>query len=129
MPKSLKELKHFTTESPHVRAEKKGRRIMSQLLGVSLMKKKLEIFGRMQEFDLVNEQEKIVGDVKRYVTKTTSPTSEIDRMSAYVWFMENLSNQAEANGEKSLSVLAIGKSSKPLQRDMTNCLVMSKYTS
>ena len=62
--------------------------------------RRIEISGKMQEFDLVNEEAKIIGDVKRYVTKTSSPTAEIDRMSAYVWFTEKLESSTKRKWRK-----------------------------
>ena len=100
MPITLDEFKRLSKKPRSVVVEEKARRIMSELLGVPLTKKKLNIFGIQQEFDLVNERAKIVGDVKLYETKTSSPTAEIDRISAYIWFMEKLELSSKSKWRK-----------------------------
>jgi len=96
----VNEARRLPKKTPAIEAEEKARSIMSKLFGIPLVKKKLEIFGKIQEFDLTNEEAKIVGDVKLYVTRTSSPTAEIDRMSAYVWFMEKLESSSQTKWRK-----------------------------
>ena len=100
MPITYNEFEKLSEKTSSTDAEENARGIMSKLLGIKLAKKKLKVFGKMQEFDLVNEEARIVGDVKCYVTKTSSPTAEIDRISAYVWFMEKLESSSKSKWRK-----------------------------
>lgn len=52
------------TKNQLTEAEEKASRNMSEFIGVPLVKKRLKIVRKLQEFDLVNEEAEIVDDVK-----------------------------------------------------------------
>ncbi|OYT33127.1 hypothetical protein B6U96_17350 [Archaeoglobales archaeon ex4484_92] len=67
-----------------------AKEVMERYLGVKLEKKKLNIFGKYKEFDLVNIEEAIVGDVKFYIYRGAIPAAQFSAISEYVWLMEKL---------------------------------------
>ena len=67
-----------------------AKKVMENYLGVKLEKKKLNIFGKYKEFDLVNVEKGIVGDVKSYKFKGGVPAAQFSNISEYVWLMEKL---------------------------------------
>jgi hypothetical protein len=62
---------------------------MEKHFGVKLEKKRLNIFGKYKEFDLVNVEHAIVGDVKFYQFRG-NPSAQFSTLSEYVWLMEKL---------------------------------------
>ncbi len=79
-------------------SHEKAAEIMSGFLGIPLAcKQKLEIYGKEKNFDMVNTEHRIVGDLKRFEHKGTSPTAQKDNVSAYIWLMEKLE---ASTGEK-----------------------------
>jgi hypothetical protein len=89
MPKPIEEIKYLPKRPLHEEAEDLARKVLSNLLGISLYKEDLKIFGKLKEFDLVNIKARIVGDVKRLTTKGVASAEEAD-MCKYVWLMEKL---------------------------------------
>lgn len=88
---------------PEKISHKKAAEIMSRFLGIPLAcKQKLEICGKKKEFDMVNTEHRIVGDLKRFEYKGTSPRALEDNMSTYIWLMEKL---AALTGEKWKKIL------------------------
>ena len=69
--------------------EEIAKEVMEKHFGVKLEKRRLNIFGKYKEFDLVNVEEAIVGDVKRYTFKG-HPAAEFSAISEYIWLMEKL---------------------------------------
>ena len=91
-------------EKPHIESldpEAIAKEVMEKFLGVKLEKKRLNIFGKYKEFDLVNIEKGIVGDVKYFKFKGSTPSAEFSNISEYIWLMENSKNQAIGNGENS----------------------------
>ena len=72
-----------------INPEEIAREVMEKHLSVKLEKRKLNIFGKYKEFDLVNVEEAIVGDIKCYTFKG-HPTAEFSAISEYIWLMEKL---------------------------------------
>jgi len=66
------------------------RKIISEYLKIPLTKAKVNICGKYKEFDIVNIEHKIVGDIKYYKFKGSTPSAEFSTLSEYVWLMEKL---------------------------------------
>lgn len=77
-----------------------AKEVMEEYLGVKLEKKKLNIFGKYKEFDLVNIEEAVVGDVKSYTFKGAVPAAQFSAMSEYVWLMEKLEQSSGRKWKK-----------------------------
>ena len=67
-----------------------AKRVMERHLGVKLEKRKLNILGKYKEFDLVNVECSIVGDVKCFKFKGSAPSAAFSNISECVWLMEKL---------------------------------------
>ena len=69
-----------------------ARKAIEKELRVQLPNGKLNINGKLKKFDLVNEEKKIVGDVKHYsMTKGGNrPSGKISTLNEYVWIMQLL---------------------------------------
>ena len=80
--------------------EEQIREIMSRFLGVSLSKDRLSIFGKEKEFDIVNIEAKIVGDIKSYRYSGTIPSAEYSTLCEYVWLMEKLEESSKCKWRK-----------------------------
>lgn len=72
--------------------EVKARKAIEEELGIKLQSEKVNINGKFKNFDLVNLENKVVGDVKHY--KTTSggnrPSAKFSTLNEYVWLMQLL---------------------------------------
>lgn len=72
--------------------EEKARKAIEKELKIQLQCRKVNINGKFKNFDLVNLESKIVGDVKYY--KTTSggnrPSAKFSILNEYVWLMQLL---------------------------------------
>jgi len=70
--------------------EEQAREAIEKELGVKLDSGEVSINGKTKNFDLLNINEKIVGDVKHY--KTTSggnrPSAKFSILNEYVWLMQ-----------------------------------------
>ncbi len=77
-----------------------AKEVMEEYLGVKLEKKKLNIFGKYKEFDLVNIEEAVVGDVKFYTFKGAVPAAQFSAISEYVWLMEKLEQSSGRKWKK-----------------------------
>ncbi|MEM4736885.1 MAG: hypothetical protein QXD41_03360 [Nitrososphaeria archaeon] len=75
---------------PKPNPEEIAKRVMERHFGIKLEKKNVNIFGKYKEFDLVNIENCIVGDVKHYSFKGINPSSEFTNLSEYCWLMEKL---------------------------------------
>lgn len=84
------EIKQLEAVEDRFDPEAIARKVMEKYLGVKLEKKKLNIFGKYKEFDLVNIEKGIVGDVKFYTFKGGVPAAQFSNISEYVWLMEKL---------------------------------------
>jgi len=73
-----------------INPEEIAKEVMEKYFGVKLEKRRLNIFGKYKEFDLVNVEEAIVGDVKRYTFKGEVPAAQFSAISEYIWLMEKL---------------------------------------
>lgn len=69
--------------------EDDARRTMSQYIGVPLYKEKLDINGKLKEFDLVNIERRIVGDFKHFRYRGPA-MAEMSNIIEYIWVMEKL---------------------------------------
>jgi len=70
--------------------ETTARKVMEEYLRVKLEKRRLNIFGKYKEFDLVNVENNIVGDVKYFRFRGSIPSAEFSNISEYVLLMERL---------------------------------------
>jgi len=70
--------------------ETTARKVMEEYLRVKLEKRRLNIFGKYKEFDLVNVENNIVGDVKYFRFRGSTPSAEFSNISEYVLLMERL---------------------------------------
>ena len=72
--------------------EENARRAIEEKLKIELPSGKVNINGKYKNFDLVNLENKVVGDVKNY--KTTSggnrPSAKFSVLNEYVWLMQLL---------------------------------------
>ncbi len=72
--------------------EEQAREAIEKELGVTLGSGKVNINGKQKNFDLINNEKRIVGDVKHY--KTTSggnrPSAKFSTLNEYVWIMQLL---------------------------------------
>ncbi len=72
--------------------EIKARKAIEEELGVQLPSETVNINGKMKNFDLVNKEHFIVGDIKNY-KKTAGgnrPSAKISILNEYVWLMQLL---------------------------------------
>jgi len=84
-------LKEEKTEKPDdFNPEKIAKKVMEKYLNVKLENRKVNIFGKYKEFDLVNLEKAIVGDVKYYTFKGAVPAAQFSAISEYIWLMEKL---------------------------------------
>ncbi len=75
---------------PEAISEERAASIMSKFLGVPLScKQNLEICGKTKNFDFVNLERRVVGDLKSFYYKGT-PSAQKDNITSYVWLMEKL---------------------------------------
>ncbi|AIG98431.1 hypothetical protein AFULGI_00016720 [Archaeoglobus fulgidus DSM 8774] len=84
------ETEQLEADEDRIDSEAIAKEVMEEYLGVKLEKKKLNIFGKYKEFDLVNIEEAVVGDVKFYTFKGAVPAAQFSAISEYVWLMEKL---------------------------------------
>jgi len=82
--------------------EEQIREVMSRFFGIPLSKEKLSIFGKEKEFDIVNIEAKMVGDIKSYTYSGATPSAEFSTLCEYVWLMEKLE---ESSGIKWRKIL------------------------
>ena len=72
--------------------EENARRAIEERLKIELPSGKVNINGKYKNFDLVNLENKVVGDVKNY--KTTSggnrPSAKFSVLNEYAWLMQLL---------------------------------------
>jgi hypothetical protein len=72
--------------------EGKARKAIEEEIKIKLSNEKVNINGKFKNFDLVNLQNKIVGDIKHY--KRTSvgnrPSAKFSILNEYVWLMQLL---------------------------------------
>ena len=70
--------------------EESARDALAEYLGVDLCEDRIDINGKWKKFDIVNQSEKIVGDVKNY--KTTEggyrPSAKFSVINEYCWLMQ-----------------------------------------
>lgn len=86
------ELAHATNDTSFAswsKFETQARKAIEKELGVELVSKGIDINGKIKHFDLVNESEKIVGDVKNYATTKAGniPVAKFSTLNEYVWQM------------------------------------------
>jgi len=88
--------------------ENNARKEIESELNISLPSGKIVINGKFKNFDLLNEEEKVVGDVKHY--KTTSggnrPSAKFSILNEYVWLMQLLE---KFDGHKWRKLFVIGE--------------------
>ena len=93
--------------------EEKARRAIEEELKMELPGGKVNINGKYKNFDLVNSQKKVVGDVKHY--KTTSggnrPSAKFSTLNEYVWLMQLL-EQFDGSKWKKLFIIGEGPGQK-----------------
>lgn len=72
---------------------------MSNFLNVKLYKAKLDINGKLKEFDLVNEENRIVGDFKHF-RYTGQAMAELSNIIECIWVMEKLEKYTQSKWRK-----------------------------
>lgn len=96
--------------------EKIARKEIEKKLGLKLPNCKVKI-GRnyYKEFDLVNESQKIVGDIKHYKTTVGGniPSGKFSTLNEYVWLMECLE---KFDGKEWKKLFVIGEDYKMLEQ-------------
>ena len=80
--------------------ESQIRSIISKFLGISLSKERLSIYGKEKEFDLVNIENRVVGDIKSYRYSGATPSAEFSTICEYVWLMEKLEESSREKWTK-----------------------------
>jgi len=74
--------------------EEKARKYFESFLKMSLVCNSVEIEGKGKKFDLVNKENKVVGDVKFYKNTIGGniPSAKRSTLNEYVWLMQKLGN-------------------------------------
>ena len=92
--------------------EEIARNAIQKKLGCKLNNGKLNITGKDKNFDLVNENKRIVGDVKHYsMTKGGNiPSAKFSTLNEYAWLMQRLERSTNLKWKK---IFVIG-ADKPL---------------
>ncbi len=69
--------------------ESKARKAMEKLMNVQLSSVKIAINGKFKNFDLINLEHKIVGDIKHYTMTSggNRPSAKFSVLNEYVWLM------------------------------------------
>lgn len=102
---------HAVPNTQWAEFEADARLAMEEELGVRLPSGRLDVGGKLKNFDLVNEPQRIVGDVKNY--KTTSggnrPSAKFSVLNEYVWLMERLER---FDGCKWRKLLVVGEDAR-----------------
>jgi len=95
--------------------EENARMALEKELGVVLSSDKISICGKYKSFDLVNLENKIVGDVKHY--KITSggnrPSAKFSILNEYAWIMQLLE---KSDGSKWKKLFVIGEDLEMLKK-------------
>ena len=98
--------------------EEKARRAIEEELKMELPGGKVNINGKYKNFDLVNSQKKVVGDVKHY--KATSggnrPSATFSILNEYVWLMQLLE---QFDGSKWKKLFVIGEDLEMIKKYIT----------
>jgi len=91
--------------------ELEARKAIEEKLNMSLSSRGLLINGKIKNFDLVNEKNKVVGDIKNF--KITSggnrPSAKFSTLNEYVWLMQLLEKY---DGHKCKKLFVIGEDLK-----------------
>jgi len=91
--------------------ELEARKAIEEKLNMSLSSRGLLINGKIKNFDLVNEKNKVVGDIKNF--KITSggnrPSAKFSTLNEYVWLMQLLEKY---DGHKWKKLFVIGEDLK-----------------
>lgn len=93
--------------------EIQARNAIERHLGVELGSRGVDINGKIKRFDLVNEKERIVGDIKQYTTTKGGhrPSAKFSTLNEYAWLMQLLD---KFSGQKWRKLFVVGE-----DRDMT----------
>ena len=98
--------------------EEKARRAIEEELKMELPGGKVNINGKYKNFDLVNSQKKVVGDVKHY--KATSggnrPSAKFSILNEYVWLMQLLE---QFDGSKWKKLFVVGEDLEMIKKYIT----------
>ena len=98
--------------------EENARRAIEEKLKIELPSGKVNINGKYKNFDLVNLENKVVGDVKNY--KTTSggnrPSAKFSILNEYVWLMQLLE---QFDGSKWKKLFVIGEDLEMIKKYIT----------
>jgi len=76
-----------------------ARRIISEFLSIPLYKERIDIFGKLKEFDLVNIGYRVIGDIKGF-TYSGPAAAEFSNIIEYVWLMEKLEKYTNVKWRK-----------------------------
>ena len=91
--------------------ERQARAALAEHLGVELHSGEININGKWKNFDIVNETERIVGDVKNY--KTTSggkrPAAKFSTLNEYCWLMQMVEKYHQSERWRKLFVVGEDK--------------------
>ncbi len=97
-----------------VKFENVARTALQKELGCILSNGKVNITGKVKDFDLVNIDEKIVGDIKHYkrTESGNNPSAKFSTLNEYVWLMQRLEQSQKVKWRK---ILVVGEDLKMLQ--------------
>ena len=92
-----------------------ARKLIESELGIILNSGKISINGKTKDFDLLNIDEKIVGDIKHY--KMTSggnnPSAKFSVLNEYAWLMQKLE---QFDNQKWKKIFVIGQDRKVVEK-------------
>lgn len=95
--------------------ENLARHAIEQELNVKLNSGTVNINGKLKNFDLLNVENKIIGDVKNY--KTTSggnrPSAKFSTLNEYVWQMQLFEKY---DGQKWKKLFVVGEDMEMIQK-------------
>ncbi len=98
--------------------EIKARKAIESELGIQLSSAKVDINGKFKSFDLVNTENKVVGDVKHY--KTTSggnrPSAKFSTLNEYAWLMQLLEKYDNTKWKK---LFVVGEDMEMIKKYIT----------
>ena len=78
-----------------VEYENEARAFMEQSLGMELQEIAVDINGKRKKFDLVNIQNKVVGDVKHYRNTSggNNPSAKRSTLNEYIWLLQKMPSE------------------------------------
>lgn len=102
--------------------ERKARVAIEKHLGIELPSREININGKQKKLDLVNESQRIVGDVKRYKnTKSgNTPSAKFSILNEYCWIMQMVEKYSRTGHWRKLLVVGEDRDMLEKYRDSFN---------